>query len=201
MLGNAPTPLRLESTPESLTPAPEPRKRPTGLSFLCALWLLSSLVNIYLGTIRFNDDISSLYVLRTSTAGLNSTQIAALNWLRTGLPIDSAFHLASIVLGSVALYAIYGLWIGKRWSYRLALVILSVVALDWILRTPFFSSAPPILGLSDSIAFGQFVGSLIILAIFWSYLRLYHVQRFLGLIPDEAAQSEPAESDSPQIPQ
>jgi hypothetical protein len=154
-------------------------RRPTGLTIISILWLIVGIYNILNSANRFNSDIGAYPLLSTPTSNLNSTQIATLNWLQAGLPIDTALAALGFGLALGQIFVVYGLWTGKWWSYKGALAFVTLLTLDNVSTAALYYSAPALLGLTDPTYAAQAAGSIIFLFVYWGYLTRSHVKRYL----------------------
>jgi hypothetical protein len=59
--------------------------------------------------------------------------------------------LLVFTLGLLHLFAIYGLWMGKSWSYKAALAMPILGAVSWISMALLYMSAPAELGVDASM--------------------------------------------------
>ena len=171
------------------------KSRPTGLTIIAILWILFGLVNVVGGLDAASTDLNTP-LPSASTFGLNSSQIAAVNWLQSGIWADSVISLLVFCVGIAQIFVVYGLWTGKPWSYRGALAVLIIVVLLWASRTALYSTAPSLLGLSVLSSAGYTIGSLIWLPVYLWYFRSPHVRVFLGLaeVPADLPREELYES-------
>ena len=91
----------------------------------------------------------------------------------------------------------FGLWTGKKYSYKLALAVPVVHVVLNVCFVVLYATAPAELGLISSVGssvFGLAVG-LAFLVVIWWYLRKPHVKAFLGVA--ETAKQPPPPPLSP----
>jgi hypothetical protein len=150
------------------------RKRPLGLTIITIVWLLGGLYNIYQSyqTIIMGIEVLPYY-----------SDPALPEWFRFGLPAELASAIIVFVLGFIQLITIYGLWTGKSWSYKPALVVPILNAFTWIFVAAIYLSAPIEFGFREAINYFGVGGSIFWVIVYWSYLRQLHVKEYLGVIP------------------
>lgn len=122
-------------------------KRPAGLAIIAILFLLAGLLNIY----DFTQNLKEL-------------------------PLELWIGVIIFVLGSAEIFTGYGLWMGKSWSYKLALTL---IILSIVVRIAFI-----VLTLSDSakleVQVRNTIFDVIVAFFLFSYLRLPRVKNYLG---------------------
>jgi len=167
------------------------QKRPNGLTAIAILWLIGALLNI----------LNSLLVLSQGAAALPHLSNSGLpEWFSFGVPIEMLLSGIVFALGLVQIVAVFGLWTGKKYSYRLALAIPVVHSVFNVCFVVLYATAPSELGLISSVGssvFGLAVG-LVFLVVIWWYLRKPHVKAFLGVA--ETAKQPPPLPSSPPAP-
>jgi len=84
-------------------------KRPDGITVIVILWFLSGIFNVYMSFQIISTDVSYLPLLSDPT--LHS-------WFSFGLPAEIAINLLSLFLGLLQIVTVFGLWTGKKYSYR-----------------------------------------------------------------------------------
>ena len=105
-----------------------------------------------------------------------------------------------LALGLVQIVTVFGLWTGKKYSYKLALAVPVVHVVLSVCFVVLYATAPAELGLISSVGssvFGLAVG-LTFLVVIWWYLRKPHVKAFLGVA--ETAKQPPPPPSSPPAP-
>jgi len=166
------------------------QKRPNGLTAIAILWLIVALLNI----------LNSLLVLSQGAAALPHLSNSGLpEWFSFGVPVEMVLSGIVLALGLVQIVAVFGLWTGKKYSYRLALAIPVVHVVLNVCFVVLYATAPSELGLISSVGssiFGLAVG-LVFLVVIWWYLRKPHVKAFLG-VAETAKQPPPPPSSSAQ---
>ena len=165
------------------------QKRPNGLTAIAILWFVGALLNI----------LNSLLVLNQGAAALPYLSSYGLNeWFSFGVPIEMVLSGLVLALGLVQIVAVFGLWTGKKYSYRLALAIPVVHSVLNVCFVVLYATAPAELGLTSSVGFSVFglaVG-LVFLVVIWWYLRKPHVKAFLG-VTETTKQPPPPPSSPP----
>ncbi len=133
----------------------KPPERPKGLTIV-------SLVLIVWGF------LSILVAIFTLPLWLGYIQLPG--WLlpetRTIIVIEIFINIFTLCVGCISLVTAYGLWTGKRWSYKIA----RAVALLLIAQVVVFS-----LWYEPSVWVPLFV---ILGVLFWTYLRKPHVRKY-----------------------
>lgn len=144
-------------------PSTETMKRPLGLTIISTIWLPGGFANIVLS--------------------LSVVQYGIEWWYRTGYVLRTfVTSIIALVLGFVQIYTIYGLLKGKSWSYRLALIVVSMNIIVAVFSIGFFvASIPMVWGLWFAMSVYLINFNAIWLVIFWSYLHQSNVRKFLGL--------------------
>ncbi len=133
------------------------------------------------------DDLGAFPLLSTSPAGLNSTQLAVLNWIQFGLPADTLLSFMTLAIGLLQIISAYGLWAGTPWSHKSAIFTVVLLPVSWIGGVALYASAPVALGLTLSPQVSGSVSSVIGLWIVLGYLRKPHVKQYLRLLPTSEA--------------
>ena len=91
--------------------------------------------------------------------------------------------LLSLFLGLLQIVTVFGLWTGKRYSYRFALLIPIILIIGYVCSIALYASAPAELELLSSM--GIFVSGLVMgvfwLGVYWQYIDKPHVKAFLGV--------------------
>jgi len=133
------------SAPEGGSVQPQPSaermKRPLGLTVISILWLLGGFWNLYAGITTISSDVELLPYL-------SSPSLPA--WFQLAMPAEIIIYSLLLVFALVQLMTIYGLWTGRSWSYKLALLIpLAMAILTWA-DFVIVATAPPALGISIS---------------------------------------------------
>ena len=159
-------------------------KRPRGLTIIVILWFLFGLISVYSGYQVAITDANLLPYL-------SNPSIPA--WLKFGLPAELALAAVTLCIGLLEFAMIPGLWMGKSYSYKIALAVPILVSILYVLRAGLYASAPAELGLgSDVSAVLDFAGiGVILLAVSWDYLRRTNVKRFLGVTKNDVMDQGP----------
>jgi len=155
----------------------EVRKRPVGLTVLAILWFLGGLYNLYQGSQAISLDLEVLPLL-------NSPNMP--EWFKFGVPAELAISLFVFVLGLLQIFATYGLWTGKPWSYKLALAVPILNAVSWLSVAVLYASAPIEFEIADPFDWVSAFFSIFWAIIFLSYLRQSHVKEYLKVKQVEA---------------
>ena len=165
------------------------QKRPDGLTAIAILWFIGALLNVLNSFLVLNQGAAALPYL--SNSGLNE-------WFSFGVPIEMVLSGLVLALGLVQIVAVFGLWTGKKYSYKLALAIPVVHSVLNVCFVVLYATAPSELGLISSVGssvFGLVVG-LVFLIVIWWYLRKPHVKAFLG-VAETTKQPPPPPSSPP----
>ena len=149
-------------------------KRPDGITVIVILWFLSGIFNVYMSFQIISTDVSYLPLLSDPT--LHS-------WFSFGLPAEIAINLLSLFLGLLQIVTVFGLWTGKKYSYRFALLVPIILVIGYVCSIAIYASAPAELELLSNV--GMLVGGLIMgviwLGVYWQYIDRPHVKGFLGV--------------------
>ena len=160
------------------------QKRPAGLTAIAILWFVGALLNILNSLLVLNQGVAALPYL--SNSGLHS-------WFSFGVPIEMVLSGIVLALGLVQIVTVFGLWTGKKYSYKLALAVPVVHVVLNVCFVALYATAPAELGLISHVwvlsVFGLAVG-LAFLVVIWWYLRKPHVKAFLG-VAETAKQPPP----------
>jgi ribosomal protein L40E len=162
-----------------------PKKRPSGIAIFAVLWVLGSIFNLARGLDGVARDIGGLPLL---------SEPYMPEWFRFGIPAEMLINFFLVVVAFLSLYAIYGLFIAKSWSYHLALALSTFAVLVYVASTALYASAPAellelggITQLESVVANG--IISIISIAwagVTWLYLSQPHVKQYLKIIPPPA---------------
>jgi len=150
------------------------KQRPTGIAIIAVLWFLSGLFNVYMSFQVISTDVSVLPYLSNSAVD---------PWFSFGVPAEMILGFLSLFLGILQIVTVAGLWTGKRYSYRLALVVPLILLIGNICSLGLYASAPAELGLISGVVTSVVasVVSIVWLIIYWQYFDKPHVKIFLGV--------------------
>jgi hypothetical protein len=149
-------------------------KRPDGITAIAILWFLSGMFNVYLSFQTISMDVSLLPFL--SDPSVHS-------WFSFGVPAEIAISLLSLFLGLLQIVTVFGLWTGKRYSYRLALLVPLILVIGYVCSIALYASAPSELALlsnAGTLVIGLVMG-VFWLGVYWQYIDKPHVKAFLGV--------------------
>ncbi len=113
-------------------------KRPGGLTAIAILLLIAGLFNVYQSFQSLSADVQALPIL--SNPELDS-------WFQFCIPAELAINIFLLVLGFAQIAAVFGLWTGKSYSYKLGLAIPVVLIIINISLAGLYSTAPSEIGL------------------------------------------------------
>jgi len=150
----------------------EKMKRPRGVTILSILWVIGGLYNLYVGGSAVIYDVSLLKQLS-----------GAPKWFRFAVPVEIVLSLIAFIFGIVQMYVVYGLWTGKSWAHRPALVIPIFGVIMSVLIMIFYMTCPSelfwLLGISIPSEVGALLAYLVVTAIVLVYLNKPHVKEYL----------------------
>lgn len=154
-----------------------PKKRPDGISILAFLWILGSIANLGLGFYGIIGDIGVLPLL---------SDINMPEFFRFLIPAEMLLNFIFIVVAFLSLYAVYGWFTAKSWSYHLALAFSAFAVPIHLVAAILYASAP-----TELAGFQEYVGPqlfffivfLVWAAAVWVYATKPHVKQYLGVIP------------------
>ena len=149
-------------------------KRPYGLTIIAILWSIFGLYNIYSAYQTLSSDIEGLAYL--SGYGLHP-------WFSIAIPAELALSIISICLGLLQMITVFGLWMGKKYSYTLALAIPIAFVIINLSFLGLYLSAPSEVDLDFNVSIlgGLVGGGIVWTLIYWQYLRKPHVKAYLGI--------------------
>jgi hypothetical protein len=152
------------------------KTRPIGIVIIAVLWTLGSIYNIYQG---INGIIIDLGVLP------NLSNPSAPEWFRFGIPVEIIIAFFFVVFGFLTLLVVYGLIMGRSWSYDFALLVPIIVTVLNFWQTVLYYSAPLEIGLRETAegAIPIIVFNIFWLVVIWSYLTRPHVKHYLKETP------------------
>ncbi len=162
------------------------KKRPLGLSIIAILWLIGGIITTYLSADAIREGYAALPYLENPLLH---------EWFRIGIPVEIALSILGFGFGIIQIFTIFGLWIGKSWSYKLALSVPLLIVFSHVSITVLYLSAPPEYGIQESLNWVPLIFSILFAVIYWSYLRKPHVRRFLGIWLDLDKAQKPSDSD------
>ncbi len=158
------------------------------------MWVVFGFYNLYVGLVSLVSDINAFPLLSTDPSTLNSTQVAVLNWLKYGLPADSAIQALVTITGLTQLAMAIGFMTARRWSYRGALIPIVLVPVSWASQAILYGTAPASLGLFSSTLLTGAVGSLLWIWFYFTYIRKPYVKEYLGVSEPPPAMEPPSAS-------
>jgi ribosomal protein L40E len=162
--------------------------RSSGLSLIAVFWFIFGLINVYLAFQTISLDLEVLPYI--SDSGVHS-------WFSFGVPTELVLAILVLSLGLLQIVTVPGLWTGKPYSYKLALIVPIVLVIANVSSFGLYASAPAELdlGLNVTTILFPLVMSIVWVVIYWQYLGKPHVKAFLGV-----TQSQPIiqESITPQ---
>jgi hypothetical protein len=149
--------------------------RPVGVSIIAVIWLIGGLFNIYSG-------LDSL----VTSADLSAYQYGG--WYNYGIPVLLAISVIVMIVGLLQLVGVAGLWSGKKYAYRIALLIplLSIITNLSSIAVSLSASFDIALVVSSGITG---IGAAVFwLIIYLAYFNKQHVKIWLKVIPAPAPQ-------------
>ena len=153
--------------------------RPTGLTIIAIFWFIFGLINVYVSFQTISLDLEVLPLL--------SDLSGAYAWLSFGVPAELILAVVVLCLGLVQIVTVPGLWTGKSYSYKLALIVPIVLVIVNVSSVGLYASAPAELALDFNIgtyAIGLIMGMFWVI-VYWQYLGKPHVKAFLGVTQSE----------------
>jgi len=149
-------------------------KRPGGITAIAILWLIGGVVNVYASFQTISQDVAVLPYLSDS---------AVHPWFSFGVPAEIILGILNLFLGLLQIVTVFGLWTGRRYSYRLALVVPIILVIGNVCSIALYASAPAESGLGFNVGVSV-VGltvSIMWVAIYCRYISKPHVKAFLGV--------------------
>lgn len=146
------------------------KKRPIGITIIAVLWFLGGILTLY----TCSQEISAGIELLPYLSNLSTPK-----WFNFGIPTILAVNLLAFALGLIQIFAVYGLWTGKSWSYKLALSIPVLAVVIDISLVGLYMSAPVWLGLREYIDWVSVGSKIFWMIIYLSYFRGPHVKEYL----------------------
>ncbi len=153
--------------------------RPTGVRIIVALWVLGVAFNL-------SFSISTLRIGLGLLPSLADASVA--EWFKLGVPAEMAISSLIFTLTLIQIGTIFGLWAGRKWSYRLALTLPILFIITSGSSAGLYSLAPVELGLLELADIANVIFAVFFLTIHWSYLRKPHVREYLGVQRDSPSQ-------------
>lgn len=160
-------------------------KRPDGIIYLCIMWGIFSVFNIYqslngiIGGLGFLPDLSD-----PSTP----------EWIKFGLPAEIMLNFFLLAFGFLTLIVAYGLWTARSWSYRSALATPVLITILNIVSLGLYASAPPELEFEVFSIIPFIVMNLIALVWVWGYLTRPDTRQYLNQTVTPLTVQEPVPS-------
>lgn len=150
-------------------------KRPDGVTLIAIFWFIFGLINVYLSFQTISLDLEVLPLL-SNLSGIYS-------WLSFGVPAELVLATLVLCLGFIQIVTVPGLWTGKPYSYKLALIVPILLLIGNVSSVGLYASAPAELDLGFNVGSWVFplVMSMVWVIIYWQYLGKPHVQAFLGI--------------------
>jgi hypothetical protein len=152
------------------------RKRPLQVAVVAILGFLLSLLNIWVAVQGIGADLSSWYLL-------SDPSLPA--WFKMAGPVEFGINVAVLIAALLQLLVVLGLWTGKRWSPKLALVVPVAIAILNLSLGTLYASAPPEISqhIGGAIVQGFVLGifQIVLVLASWIYLRKSEAKIFFGL--------------------
>jgi hypothetical protein len=149
-------------------------KRPDGISITAILWLFSGVHSSF---------ISSVTIF-SNQAILTSLGVWELEpFLVFRFTFETTLGCLNLFLGVLQILTAYWLWKGRKYSYKLALIVPILLVISNFCSIALYASAPFPFGIGFTVE-GAVLGAawnLVWLSILWWYLRKPHVKAFLGI--------------------
>jgi len=169
-------------------------KRPSGILIVAVLWTIGSIANLIRGLYIIVQDIGTMPLL-TYYLG----QYEAFRFL---LPAETVLHLILVLTAILGLYATFGLYTAKSWSYYATLVFPVFAAVVYTVLAAMYLSLPAEiaqlmieyeLGLVDVIVFNVLAAffAWVWTIIMWVYVNQSYVKQYLNRMPTPAPVSAP----------
>jgi len=149
-------------------------KRPTGLTLIAIVWLISGIINIYLASEIVRGDLESLPYLSLSWIS---------EWFGFAVPTELTLSIFVLCLGVLQILVVPGFLAGKKYSYRLALAIPVAFMIVNLAFLGLYSSAPSEIDLGNSMVYpvvSVVVGMFWVL-VYWKYLEKPNLKTYLGV--------------------
>jgi hypothetical protein len=164
--------------------------RPTGLTIIAILWFLGGILNLFISSVLINSDLEVLPLLSDPMMK---------EWFKFAVPAELGIGLFAFSLGIIQMFTIVGLWMGKSWSYKMALAIPVLAAVGWIALGGLAMSAPIEFGGIESVPWLSIGASIFWAIMILSYLRKPHVKEYLR-VPIQKMLTQKV-SEAPEIPE
>lgn len=162
-----------------------PLKRPNGLTLIAIVWFIFGILNVYFSFQKINVDLRMWSSLSDSVVH---------EWFSFWVPAQWVLAILGLCLGLLQIITVLGLWTGKPYSYKLALIVTVLLVIGPISSAGLYASAPAELDMGFNVGTFIFpvVMSIVWIVIYWRYLRRPHVKAFLGITqPQITLQEEP----------
>ncbi len=160
-------------------------RRPQGLTLIAILWLIFGLVNIYLSFQTISGDLEVLPLLSDPSVP---------SWFSFGIPAELALAILVLCVGLFQIITVPGLWTGKPYSYKLALIVPILLVIFNASAVGVYASAPAELNLEwgpGTYLVSVFIGMFWVV-VYWKYLCQPHVKAFLRITqPQSTIQEKP----------
>lgn len=158
--------------------------RPSGLSLIAVFWFIFGLINVYLSFQTISLDLEVMPLL--------SDLYGAYASLGFGVLAELMLAILGLCLGLIQIVTVPGLWTGKSYSYKLALIVPILLLISNVSLVGLYTSAPAELELGFNIGTWIFplIMSMVWVIIFWQYLAKPHVKAFLGITQQQSIVQE-----------
>jgi ribosomal protein L40E len=169
-------------------------KRPQGLALIAIFWFLFGIINVYLSFQTISTDLGVLPYLSDPSVHA---------WFSFGVPAELVLAILVLCLGLLQIVTVPGLWTGKPYSYKLALIVPVLLLIFNVSSVGLYASAPAELNLGLNVGTYVFplIMSMVWVVIYWQYLGKPHVKAFLGITQSQSIiQDKTAISKNEEIP-
>jgi len=150
--------------------------RPTQLKVVIVLWLILGLWNIWVAFQGINADLGNWHLLSDPSLP---------EWFKMAGPAELSINSAVLGAALVQLLAVYGLFAGKRWSYKLILTVPLIIAGLNLTSSALYAFAPPEISQNLGAAIAQGLGfgilQIAVVIISWKFLNKPEAKTFLEL--------------------
>lgn len=154
-------------------------KRPVGLTIISVAWTFGALYNLFVASVAISDALEVFPYLSMLP-----------EWFVFAIPVEGILNIVAFAIGLLQMFSVYGLWNGKSWSYRLALVTMISMLIVSSLGTVLYATYPHELveewgPMNPLENIGHVVGHVFWLFVYVGYLRKPHVKEYLGQVSKE----------------
>ena len=150
--------------------------RPTPITVIIILWLILGVWNIWVAVQGIRADLGSWHLLSNPLLP---------EWFKMAGPVELGINSAVLGAALLQLLAVYGLFAGKRWSYKLALTVPLIIAGLNMTSSVLYASAPPEISQNLVAAIAQGLGSgvlqIALVIVSWKYLNKPEAKTFLDV--------------------